>query len=92
MSNSHTWEGVAVRHLDGRLGTITSEFEGFLHVMLTISVHGGGDVYVQLNSNSKDSGDAGWAWYCPNFAGGPAWLPLGDHNDFGVQSAQEAAA
>ena len=92
MSNDHGWRGMTVRHLDGRTGTIRREYAGFLHLALTIAVDGGGEAHVQLNTNGKDSGEPGWAWHCPEFSGGPAWLPLGDHNDFGVQQEAEFTA
>jgi len=91
-SNDHGWRGRTVRHLDGRTGTIRSVYVGFLHLALTIAVDGGEEAHVQLNANSQDSGEAGWAWHWPDFSGGPAWLPLGDHNDFGVQQEMDAAA
>lgn len=92
MSNDHGWRGKSVRHLDGRTGTIRSEYTGFLHIALTIAVDAGGQAHIQLNANGQDSGDAGWAWLCAEFSGGPAWLPLGDHNGFGVQQEEGSTA
>jgi hypothetical protein len=74
-----TWKGIKVQHADGRAGVIDSEWDGFLHRGLKIAVDGGGESFVQLNSNGRDTGDAGWSWWCENFAGGAGWLPLGDH-------------
>ena len=91
MSNDHGWRGKTVRHLDGRTGTIRRESTGFLCIALTIEVAGGGEARVQLNANGTDTGDTGWAWLCPEFSGGPAWLPLGDHNGFGVKQAEQEA-
>lgn len=92
MSNDYGWRGKTVRHLDGRTGTIDMERTGFLHIALTIAVDAGEPAHVQLNANGQDSGDTGWAWLCPEFSGGPAWLPLGDHNKFGVQHDEGATA
>lgn len=78
------WQGKAVKNVDGRTGKIASEWAGFLHIALTIAVDGGTEAFVQLNSDSNDTGEQGWAWHCPSFNQGPAWLPLGDHNTFGV--------
>lgn len=38
MSNDHGWRGKSVRHLDGRSGTILSEYTGFLHITLAIAI------------------------------------------------------
>lgn len=62
------------------MGRIKSESIGPGHCGLSIAVEDRPDDYVQLNSNGKDTGSAGWSWYCENFLGGPQWLPLGDHN------------
>lgn len=77
MSN---WEGIAVKHADGREGRIASDYEGFGHRVLTVQVAGQADAHVQLNAWGKDSGEAGWQWHCEKFDGGPKWLALGDHN------------
>lgn len=74
-----SWQGIKVRHADGRTGVIRSDYAGFLHRTLSIKVDGGGDDSVQLNSNGPDTGTPGWEWYCENFCGGPRWLVLGDH-------------
>jgi len=74
-----TWVGVKVGHTDGRHGVIADDYEGFLHRVLRIDVEGGGDAYVQLNSNGPDTGESGWAWWCENFSGGARWLPLGEN-------------
>ena len=74
-----SWQGIKVRHPDGRSGVIRGDYEGFLHRSLSISVQGGGEVYVQLNANGPDTGSVGWEWYCEDFSGGQKWLPLGDH-------------
>lgn len=71
------WHGIKVRHIDGRIGTIASEYEGFLHRSLRIAIEGGGESFIQLNSNRPDSGEAGWSWWCEHFSGGARWLPLG---------------
>lgn len=86
MAEKLGWEGKSVRHADGRTGVISAESTGFLHVGLRISVDGGKEACVQLNTNGKDTGEPGWSWYCPRFGDkqAPAWLPLGDHNDFGA--------
>ena len=73
------WLGKRVRHHDGRTGIIKDEWVGFCHVGLKISVDRGGTAFVQLNTNGKDTGEAGWEWWCENFNGGPRFLPLGDH-------------
>lgn len=73
------WKGTRVRNGDGRAGVITGDWPGFLHRLLAITVDGGGEAHVQLNSNGRDSGEAGWEWYCETFDGGARWLPLGDH-------------
>lgn len=84
-----SWTGTMVRHLDGRSGKISDDWPGFLHVGLKIAVDGGGEAFVQLNSNGPDTGEKGWAWLCTTFTKGPAWLPLGDHNDFDAQIVGE---
>lgn len=76
-----SWQDIKVRHTDGRTGTIKSDYEGFMHRVLTIKVDGEKDDSVQLNSNGPDTGSSGWEWYCENFCDGPTWLPLGDHAD-----------
>lgn len=75
-----SWEGTKVQNKDGRNGVITSDYEGFLHRSLCIELEGGGEAFVQLNSNGPDTGEVGWSWWCENFSGGARWLPLGDHN------------
>lgn len=79
------WRGKQVRHLDGRTGRISGEFVGFMYASLTIDASDGTEEVVQLNTRRSDSGAKGWAWLCENFSEGPAWLPLGNHNDFGFQ-------
>lgn len=74
-----SWQGIKVRHADGRTGAIRSDYSGFLHRALSIKVDGGGEDFVQLNSNGPDTGSPGWEWCCEDFDGGPKWLPLGDH-------------
>ena len=72
-----TWEGIAVKHEDGREGRIVSEYQGFGHRLLTIAIDGQPDAYVQLNGWGKECEDPGWQWYCENFDGGARWLSLG---------------
>lgn len=76
-----SWTGVKVRHADGRSGFIESDWEGFLHRGLKIAIEGGGEAFVQLNSNGPDTGESGWSWWCENFSGGARWLALGDHRE-----------
>lgn len=73
------WKGKKVRHADGRAGIIETAYAGFCHCTISIAVEGGGADTVQLNSTGFDSGSLGWEWLCEEFAGGPKWLPLGDH-------------
>lgn len=49
-----SWKGVKVKHDDGRSGVIESDWEGFLHRALKIAIEGGGEAFVQLNSNGPD--------------------------------------
>jgi hypothetical protein len=79
MSGAGSWSGIKVLHADGRVGVIKSEYSGFLHLLLTISVDGGSEDHVQLNANGPDTGSPGWQWHCENFSSGARWLPLGDH-------------
>ena len=73
------WQGKTVRNSDGRAGVIALE-DGFgLWLDLHIECHDGTKATVKLNERGRDSGDAGWQWRCPEFAGKPAWLPLGEH-------------
>lgn len=74
-----SWQGIKVRHTNGRTGTIRSDYSGFLHRVLSINVDGGGEDSIQLNSNGPDTGSIGWEWHCENFSDGPKWLALGDH-------------
>lgn len=86
MSDNGTWKNTKVRHHDGRTGVIYEDFEGFGYRYLSIAVDGvdkdsdDANDHIQLNSDCKDSGSAGWEWLCENFAGGAKWLTLGDHN------------
>jgi len=73
------WQGIKARHKDGRTASVKSDYEGFLHRVLSIQVNGGRDDSVQLNANGPDTGSPGWEWHCEDFSGGPKWLPLGDH-------------
>jgi hypothetical protein len=73
------WQGTKVRHADGRTGVIASDYVGFCHAGLSIRVDGGGEAFIQLNTNGPDTGEAGWEWWCENFDGGARWLTLGDH-------------
>jgi hypothetical protein len=81
-----SWVGIKVRHMDGRTGTISSDYAGHLHRGLTIAVDGGGTDSVQLNTDGPDTGSPGWEWHCDWGSGGAEWLGLGDH-----QTALEAA-
>ncbi|MEC4339595.1 hypothetical protein VPH13_12805 [Stenotrophomonas pavanii] len=72
------WVGIKVRHTDGREGSIVGQYAGFLHLGLSIRCSDGTDARVQLNANGRDTGEAGWEWWCSNFSNGPCWLPLGD--------------
>ena len=74
-----SWQGIKVRHPDGRKGSIRHDNEGFLHSALFINVDGGGEDFVQLNSNGPDTGSPGWEWYSEHSDGGPKWITLGDH-------------
>lgn len=73
------WKVTKVRHTDGRTGIIVSDYAGFLHAALMIRVDGGGESFVQLNTNGPDTGEAGWQWWCENFDGGAKCLQLSDH-------------
>jgi hypothetical protein len=76
-----TWRNIKVRHPDGRSGTITSDYVGFGHRALRISIDDGGEAHVQLNTDGVDSGEPDWTWFCENHDGGPKWLPLGPQTD-----------
>lgn len=82
MSNSSAgWFNKQMRHDDGRRGIITSEFVGFMHVALTITIEGTAETeYLQLNSDGKDSGALGWNWRYSREGEPEAWAHLGDHN------------
>lgn len=76
------WKGLRVRHTDGRIGRIVSEYVGFCHCALMIeSDDGANGGRVQLNTNGPDTGDRGWQWFCENYDGGARWLPLGEPAD-----------
>jgi hypothetical protein len=85
------WKGAKVRNAQGRTGVVFDAYAGFLHVGLHLAIDGGGRAYVQLNSDGRDSGESGWQWFCENFDGGAAWLPLGDHSGCGVEFAAAPA-
>lgn len=78
--SGYGWKGTKVRNVDGRVGTIQRESPDFMGVELTIAVEDGTTAKVQMNAAYKDSGESGWAWLSPEFSGGAAWLPLGDHS------------
>ncbi len=78
MDNVHSWKGKNVRHLDGRTGVIATE-DGFGPWLdLHIQCSDGTKATVTLNARGRDSGEAGWQWWCPDFGGRQAWLPLGE--------------
>lgn len=89
--SGYSWRGTKVKHEDGREGSIVSDYEGFLHRVLTIDVVGGGESFVQLNSNGPDTGEAGWSWWCEEFSEGARWLKLGDHAEVDSQSPDSIA-
>jgi hypothetical protein len=87
------WRGTRVRHAEtGRAGVIRREVPDFMGLDLRIEVDGGGEALVRLNTRGSDGGAGGWSWYCDNFSGGPAWLPLGDHNPMGIERVAQAVA
>lgn len=75
-----SWLNIEVRNKDGRIGVIEGEYEGFLHLGLSITCADGTEDRVQLNVNGPDTGSVGWEWWCEHFDGGGRWLPLGDMN------------
>ena len=78
----HSWVGTQVMHADGRKGRIVKANGAMTFLDLTIAIDGCRDTeLVKLNAIGGDSGAKGWAWYCPEFMGNGAYLPLGDHND-----------
>jgi hypothetical protein len=78
MEHKYGWQGKTVRNADGRTGTIALE-DGFGPWLdLHIKCEDGTKAKVKLNALKRDSGDAGWQWWCPEFAENPAWLPLGE--------------
>lgn len=77
MNDTHgSWKGIHVRSGEKK-GQIVSDYAGFLHRNLTIAYEDGSEGFVQLNSNSKDSGDLGVEWQPRDTS---HWYPLGDHN------------
>ena len=87
----HGWKGTQVRHKDGQTGAIESEYEGFMHLVLSIRTENGEQATIQLNADGRDSGADGWQWLSPNFSEGPSWLPLGDHSGCEIEPFAEAA-
>ena len=78
MEYTYGWQGKTVRNADGRTGVIAIA-EGFgWWLDLHIECEDGTKAKVQLKERGRDSGEAGWQWWCPEFAGKPAWIPLGD--------------
>jgi hypothetical protein len=79
-----SWLRKRVRNLDGREGIITHEEKGFFaEITLKLTVSDGTEAKIILENydGGADKGEAGWQWLCEDFAGGPSWLILGDHND-----------
>jgi len=78
MEHKYGWHGKKVRNVDGRTGVIAVE-DGFGPCLdLHIECNDGTKAKVKLNARRGDSGDAGWQWWCPEFADRGAWLPLGE--------------
>ncbi len=73
------WKGTKTRNRDGRTGTVTSEFIGFGHRMLTITASDDSKAQIQLNVEGDDSGEPGWEWCYHRPDGTDAWYPLGPH-------------
>lgn len=82
-----TWTDKRVRNKDGRTGRVRSDAVTFGGCDLHIVDNAGGSHTVFLSGISRlqDGGASGWQWYCENFAGGPHWLPLGDHSGCNVE-------
>lgn len=86
------WQGRLVKHQDGRTGRITQEWPGFCHVGLRIVCVDETIAYVQLNTNGRDTGEPGWAWWCENFSTGPRFLPLGDQGTLMIVNPDDGPA
>jgi hypothetical protein len=79
-----SWKSKQVRNLDGREGVIVNSDKGvFAEITLTILATDGSKAKIVLENyeGGPDSGETGWQWLCEDFAGGPTWIVLGDHND-----------
>lgn len=67
-----------MRNSDGRDGVITLE-DGFGPWLdLHIKCVDGSKAMVKLSGIGRDTGEAGWQWWCPEFCFGEAWIPLGE--------------
>ena len=76
--NNLGWRGTRVKHKDGRLGVISNESAGQVHVRLTIKINGSDETdTVQLSAEDGDSGTPGWS-FLTSIEGRPeTWAPLG---------------
>jgi hypothetical protein len=82
MGHKYGWQGKTVRNADARTGVIAIENGFGPYLDLHIECSDGTRAKVKLNARGRDSGEAGWQWWCPEFDGidgKAAWLPLGEH-------------